>query len=60
MTKMFLARALGTKMLVRVAFAVVSLAGMAHARSTHVMGTPCPARAPSEDAGNGHRTESLP
>jgi hypothetical protein len=35
MEKLFLARALSTKMLVRVAFAVVSLAGMAHAQSTH-------------------------
>jgi hypothetical protein len=35
MAKTFLARALSTKMLVRVAFAVVSLAGMAHAQSTH-------------------------
>jgi hypothetical protein len=35
MAKMFLARTLSTKVLVRVAFAVISLAGMAHAQSTH-------------------------
>jgi hypothetical protein len=37
MSKMFLACALSTKTLIRVAFAVVSvsLAGMAHAQSTH-------------------------
>jgi hypothetical protein len=35
MSKMFLARALNTQTLVRVAFAVASLAGVAHAQSTN-------------------------
>jgi hypothetical protein len=35
MSKMFLARALSTKTLVRVALTVVSMAGVAHAQSTN-------------------------
>ena len=35
MAKMFTARALSTKTLVRVAFTVVSMAGVAHAQSTN-------------------------
>jgi hypothetical protein len=35
MSKMLLARALSSKTLIRVAFTVASLAGVAHARSTN-------------------------